>query len=415
MMLPYPPTFGKRMEIWTCLRALAAEGHEVTLVSFNDSGQRDIDERAISTVCRDMNLVPLKLSGRSALGDYGSRLCSLTTPNPYDAWRFHSKSFRERVERRLATEHFDAIICGEVFMMENIPRGCHVPIVLKKDHIATTILERYVAHEHNPVKKAYGFIEYAKTRRWETAVCRRANAIMACSELEREAIQKMCPGIPVTVAPNVVDTGAYDVDGEEGYRTVLYHGMMDWYPNQDAVEFFISEILPPLRRMIPDVRFVVAGRSSSDRFRKRFANVAGVEFTGTVPDMRPIIKRCAVCVVPLRIASGTRFKILEAAAMGKPVVSTWIGAEGLDLADGSEILLADEPGMFAQRVADLLKDTDSRRRLGIAARHRVERSFNLAILRQALRDTLALVSPTSCRVHMQSRETMEIGESKYRQ
>lgn len=276
-------------------------------------------------------------------------------------------------------------------MMKNIPGTCRVPIVLKKDHIAATILKRYIAFEPNPVKKAYGFIEYAKTRRWEKVACNRASAIMACSELEADVLRKLCPRIPVTIAPNVIDPAAYSIEPEaEDGLTILYHGLMDWFPNQDAVAYFIRDILPLLRRLVPNVRLVVAGRSSSNEFQRRFANTRGVEFVGTVSDMRCYVKRCAVCVVPLRIASGTRFKILEAAAMGKPVVSTRVGAEGLDLHDGSEIILADGPLIFAEAVAALLKDAPRRHAIGLAARRQVENLYSFRVLRHAIRDTLAL-------------------------
>jgi polysaccharide biosynthesis protein PslH len=411
MMLPYPPTFGKRMEIWTTLRALANEGHELTLISFNDLAQKDVDLDALTTVCHDVELAPFQLCGQTRTGEYLRRLGALFSLDPYSARRFRSDDFRERVRRRLETARFDAVICGEVFMVPNIPDSCEAPVIVKKDHIAATILERHMACERNPVKKAYSFVEYLKTKRWEPMVCSRAGAIMACSTVERELLQRWCPGVPVTIAPNVVDTAAYEIAPAEDSRTILYHGLMDWYPNQDAVAFFISEILPPLRGMVPGIRFVVAGRSSSEAFQKRFAHLPEVEFTGTVPDMRPVIERCSVCVVPLRIASGTRFKILEAAAMGKPTVSTRTGAEGLDFVNGSEILLADDPQSFAKCVAGLLKDSKQRRQIGLAARNRVETSYSLSVLQRAVRETLAVVAPAFCPQPPSAAE-MEAGSRK---
>jgi glycosyltransferase involved in cell wall biosynthesis len=167
---------------------------------------------------------------------------------------------------------------------------------------------------------------------------------------------------------------------------------MDWYPNRDAVEFFVSAILPRLRAAVPEARFVVGGRNPSDEFRRRFAATPGIEFTGTVPDMRAEIAKAAVCVVPLRIGSGTRLKILEAAAMAKPVVSTRVGAEGLDFVDGKEIVLADEPKAFAGAVADLLRDASRRRELGQAARRRVEKCYSFPVLRTAVRAAFAGLS-----------------------
>ena len=402
MMLPFPPTFGKRMEIWTCLRALAAEGHEVTLLSFRDADQTDVDLSALSNVCKEVDVVPLQIAGGSTAAAYLKRLAAMVAVDPYDAVRYRSSEFAHRIEYHLARRHFDAVICGEVFMLQNMPASPAVPVILKKDHIATTIFSRHARYEQNLLKKCYCFLEWLKTSHWEKMVCRRATAIMACSELERLVLRRLCPGISVTVAPNVVDIDAYAPGEDEEAYTVLYSGLLDWSPNQDAAWFFIRSILPLLRQMVPQVKFLVAGRSSSGSFRRRVSGIPGVEFLGTVPDMRPVLRRAAVCVVPLRIGSGTRFKILEAGAMGRPVVSTRIGAEGLDFADGTEIMLEDEPERFARAVAGLLEDPPRRRAIGLAAHRRIRDSYSFPVLCAAIRETLALLTPVHAGSGIQS-------------
>jgi glycosyltransferase involved in cell wall biosynthesis len=137
----------------------------------------------------------------------------------------------------------------------------------------------------------------------------------------------------------------------------------------------------------------VAGRCP-DEYRACYAGKPGVEFAGTVPDMRAEIARATVCVMPLRIGSGTRLKILEAGAMAKPMVSTSLGAEGLDFVPGQDIVLADEPSAFARAVADLLADSPRRRALGAAARARVEACYSLTVFQRCLAGALdALVGP----------------------
>jgi glycosyltransferase involved in cell wall biosynthesis len=392
MMLPYPPTFGKRMEIWTSLRALRDNGYEVTLLSFGDSAQTDADRAAVLPMCEAVEVVPLNLTGRGPIRDYVSRLVALCRAEPYDASRFRSGAFQDRLLALLASGPYDAVVCGEVYLLENFPASVKVPIVLKKDHIASTLLERYCLNEKDPVKRMYARIEYRRTLRWEAAMCKRAAVIMACSEPEREVLQEMCPGLPVTVAPNVIDTAEYWTGGNADDSTILYQGQMDWSPNQDAVLFFVEEVLPLVRRSFPAVRFVVAGRSSSDTFRRRISRVPNVEYLGTVPDMRPVMERCSVCVVPLRIASGTRFKILEAAAMGKPVVSTRVGAEGLDFRDGIDLLLADSPEDFARCVCGLIGDSTRRSVMGASARQRVISKYSLPVLCRAFEDSLRMVA-----------------------
>ena len=181
-------------------------------------------------------------------------------------------------------------------------------------------------------------------------------------------------------------TPAATADGE----VVLYQGGSTGTPTGRG-PLLRREVLPRLRRSWPNVRFVVAGRNPSPRFRRSLEAVAGLELTGTVPDMRPVLARAAVCVVPLRIGSGTRIKILEAAAMGKPIVSTTLGAEGLAFAAGREILLADEGEAFAEAVAGLLGDPRRRQALGRAARARVESDYSLGVLRRQLGQALERV------------------------
>jgi glycosyltransferase involved in cell wall biosynthesis len=193
----------------------------------------------------------------------------------------------------------------------------------------------------------------------------------------------------------VVDVAEFEPSPDPGGATVLYSGGMDWYPNRDAVEFFGLRVLPHVRASVSEARFVVAGRGPSDGFRRRMAAVPNVTFTGSVPDMRAEIAQATVCVVPLRIGSGTRLKILEAAAMGKAIVSTRLGAEGLDFADGSEILLADEPEMLARSVASLLRDGARRAALGRAARARVVQDYSEDVLRSQLRGALSLPTASS--------------------
>src|SRR6185503_7113005 len=143
----------------------------------------------------------------------------------------------------------------------------------------------------------------------------------------------------------------------------VFTGSMDWYPNEDGILYFADTILPLIRRECPDAQVTVVGRDPSARLRAA-ASGRGVRLTGTVEDVRPYMSDAAVYVVPLRVGGGTRLKIFEALAMGKPVVSTTVGAEGLPLVPGKHYLRADEPADFARAVVALLRDPARRRRLG---------------------------------------------------
>jgi glycosyltransferase involved in cell wall biosynthesis len=355
---------------------------------------RQIDEHAaeVRQVCRQVECLPWHLASLSLSRQYASRLIALFSSLPYGVLRFRSEAVKQHLLRLLGSHNFDAILCEEPYLLVNLPASLPAPLIVDNQNLEHVVLERYRAHDPNPARRLYARLESKKLASWEQQAWSRAHLVTACSEHDKCLMRRLCPSLSVAVIPNTIDVDAYAPALNDDGVTVLYTGGMDWYPNRDAVEFFVASVLPELRSAAPNIRFVVAGRSASDGFCAKFACFRDVHFTGPIPDMRAEIAQAAVCVVPLRIGSGTRLKILEAAAMAKPIVSTRVGAEGLDFADGKEIVLADEPGAFARAVADLLADPLRRKTLGKAARHRVEQQYGFAALRSALRKALMQVT-----------------------
>lgn len=393
LAVPFPPNNGHRMRNWELLRALAQEGHSITLVSFAESHDFRQNLGALRAICESVELVPLPFQRTQRWRDLVGRLRAVVSRFPYGTLRYHSREMEAEVHNLLDRMPFDIVLCDDVYQFRNVPESVRPCLLLNKHDLTSVILRRLLTRMRNPLKLAYGWLEYMKLRQWEALVTSRVAGALVCSETDRRVLQSMVPGIRMTIAPNVIDVDSYIPTRYDQYKTVLYFGAMDYHANQDAVEFFVLRILPEVRRLVPEVKFVVAGRNPPDRLRRRFAGIAGIEFTGSVPDMRAEIAKAGVCVVPLRIGSGTRLKILEAAAMAKPIVSTRIGAEGLDFVDGEEIILADRPEAFARAVADLLRDVSRRRDLGQAARRRVEECYSFPVLRTAVRAAFAELRP----------------------
>ena len=385
---PLPANNGHRMRTWSMLEALAAEGHDVTLLTFGKPGETKGHDAALRKVCREIEIVPLVLDSLSSTANYLQRLVGLFSEQPYAVRRFASSEMQARIRQFLARGSFDAVLCDTVYSAVNLP-ATYAPVILNSHDVEHLVLQRYVTLERNPAKRLYAWSEMHKLRKWEKETCHRAAIGMACSENDRQFLSSLCPVLRVTVVPNVVDIDCYAPQREQDSSTILFQGAMDWFPNRDAVTFFVDRMLPVLKQKLPHVRFVVAGRNPSPSFVSKFAGVPGIEFTGTVPDMRCEIAKAAVCAVPLRIGSGTRLKILEAAAMAKPIVSTRVGAEGLEFVDGEEIVLADQPSDFARAIVDLLADPVRRRAMGLAARRRVEIQYSMSVLRCALGQALA--------------------------
>lgn len=386
LMPPYPLTHGQRMRHWALLRALAAQGHRTTLAAFDAPDSAEGLAR-VKEVCERVEYVPLPETARQGRNAW-ARLRTVAGRVPHGAWKYRSAPMAKLLASLLRGGEFDAVICNEIYAYINLPQPCPAPLVLDKSDVTSLILRRYVDCERNPALRMYGRLEYRKLRAWERGACGAATHVVACSEVDARQLRELCPGAAVSVVPNVIDMEAYLPGGREEENTLLYCGSMDWYPNKDAVRYFLSEIMPALRQAVPGVRLTVTGTRPSAEFVRRFDPEGRVEFTGRVPDVRPIIARCAVSIVPLRIGSGTRLKILEAAAMGRAVVSTRLGAEGLDLVDGAEIKLADTPEEFARAVADLLADPGRRAAMGMAARRRVAAQYSQQSLEAALEPVL---------------------------
>jgi len=383
---PVPATAGHRVRNRSLLRALALDGHEVTVLMLASAEEIAEPSREMKGLCHEFFMVQSPES--TILG----RMMAVFAAKPYGALRLTVPALQQLVSQQLAAHEYDLILCDDIYMTGNLPTTLNVPVVLNKHDITCRIVRQFGRAERNPLKKLYAALEAAKIERLEAETCKRAQAVAVCSACDGRVLSEFAPGVREFVVPNVVDADKYLPSPTHDGRTVLFVGAMDWLPNQNGANFLIFDILPRLRQLVPSVRVVLAGRNPPEWLRQRYAKFPDVSFTGTVAELRPIIARAAVCVVPLRIGSGTRLKILEAAAMAKPVVSTTLGAEGLDLSHGREILLEDDPRAFAEAVALLLTDPARAIAMGAAARTAIEENYSIPALLRQLQRMLAEVS-----------------------
>jgi polysaccharide biosynthesis protein PslH len=385
LTFPLPANNGYRMRIWALLRALAAEGHDTILLTFASPGEA-ADSKALLAVCRGVEVVPFTPVSLSGQSNYVGRLRAMSSPIPYGVTRFVSGTMQKRLVKLLETERFDAVIAETPHALVNCPPDLPVPLILDDQNQEHVILQRYLSSERNIAKKCYAWWEWWKLRNWERKACSRARVTLVCSEHDRSGMSLLCPQAKVMVVPNIIDFDAYAPATDSNLSTVVYVGGLDWLPNRDAVEFFVNSILPELRKLAPEIVFVSAyspDHAPPEEFLHRFSSIPHVQFVET-PDVRKVMAQAGVFVVPIRIGSGTRFKILEAAAMTKPIVSTHIGAEGLTFEDEKEIRLMDAPAPFARAVADLLADSRARNAMGHAARQKVAERYSFPVLRKTL-------------------------------
>jgi sugar transferase (PEP-CTERM/EpsH1 system associated) len=354
-----PVDTGGKIRSFNILRHLAKK-HAVTLLSYY-GGRRDPDYETVIAerlpgTCTIYTAAPESTIRQSL--DYIRRLPSRA---PYAVTKFTDPQVRRTVGQWVAAGRFDVAVCDFLSASLNFPNRLPLPCVLFQHNVETVLWQRMAKTETAPWRKLSYSIEAAKMARYEKRTLARFQRVIAVSQRDRDEMLKMDPHSRITVVPTGVDTEQYRVaPSSAGDRAiVVFTGSMDWEPNIDAVEYFCREIWPTVLRDFPDARFQIVGRNPHARVQR--LKSASVEITGKVASINDYLAGATVVVVPLRIGGGTRLKIFEAMAMGKAVVSTSVGAEGLDVTPGRDLLIADSPKSFAANILDLWHHPELRR------------------------------------------------------
>ena len=361
-----PLDTGGKLRTYNILRQLDS-GHELTYLSYYGGARDEQYERDI------VDHLPGTLSMHTAAPDstpverYLDYLRRLPSRAPYAVRKFTARQVRETVSDWIRQQKFDVAVCDFLSSALNFPDHLATPSALFQHNVETVLWKRKAEFEVKTVDRIVSKIEYAKMVRFEPAQVRRFHHVIAVSEADRQAMSGMVDPSHISVVPTGVDLSKYEYDPqvEPNCPLVVYTGSMDWEANIDGVEFFCREIWPVVLRKVPNARFRIVGRDPHPRVKKLASD--SVEVTGTVPSIVPHLREAAVFVVPLRIGGGTRIKIYEGMATGKATVATSVGAEGLDVQHGRDILLEDDPKAFAEAIVTLLKDPGMRRRYEAAA------------------------------------------------
>jgi sugar transferase (PEP-CTERM/EpsH1 system associated) len=313
---------------------------------------------------------------------------------PYAVGKYRSRAFRRRFDALLRERRFDLIVCDFLVPAVNMPPRLPCPSVIFTHNVESEIWRRHAETKRGLARLLYRS-QHRRMLRFERRTLGRFDGVLAVSEVDRDTFARLYPGAirrPVEVIPTGVDTRFFDagVSAPES-KSLVFTGSMDWLPNEDAMLFFCSQVLPLIRREEPDVTLSIVGRAPTAAVA-RLAQQHGVVVTGRVDDVRPHIADAAAYVVPLRIGGGTRLKIFEAMSMGKAIVSTTVGAEGLPVTDGTHLVIADEPREFADAVVRLLRDVPRRRALEAAARRLVVDHYDWAAVADVFDQALVRVA-----------------------
>ena len=369
---------GGKLRTWHVMRHLAAR-HDITYLSFEDSTQTDADRRGMSKVCSRLETVPRTDAAKGTWRFYADAAGYMIDQAPYAVAKYRSAAYRARLEHLLATERYDLVVCDFLPPVVNLPAQLPCPSIVFTHNVEAEIWRRHAEQATNAATKYLMTQQWTRMLRFEADALARFDLVLAVSEADRETFGRLYPRslrAPLHVVQTGVDTDYFTPASAAPERAhMVFTGSMDWLPNEDGMTYFCREVFPRIRQAEPKATLSIIGRAPTPAVRK-LAEIPGVDVTGRVDDVRPHIARGSVYVVPLRIGGGTRLKIFEAMSMGKAVVSTTIGAEGLPVTTGRNIEMADEPDAFAHSVVRLIRDTAARRSIESAARQLVVEKYD---------------------------------------
>jgi glycosyltransferase involved in cell wall biosynthesis len=384
-----PPRFGAQARVHG-LMTLLARSHDLTAVMLVDD-EFDAEEcrRAMQAYCREVVLVHNPY-GREGLAKRLLQLRSLASTRSFDRLRVSVPALQRALDRVLRAKRFDVVNLEFPYLghchLHQAPPGERLPALVVDSHeIAYDLARQFAVAGANLGRRLYGGANWRKLRREELGIYREAAGVYLCSAADEQRLLGQIPDARTAVIPNAADVEYYQprpTDPPPDGRTLVYFGLLSTIPNIDGVVHFVRDIWPRIAKAHPEAHCKIIGGGPPPSLLA----LAGprVELTGFVSDLRPHLAAAAAVVVPLRLGGGTRLKIVEAMAMGKAIVSTTLGAEGIEAAPGRDILIEDDPAAFANAVSRLLTEPGLAAHIGQSARRLAAERYAWSGAAQAL-------------------------------
>ena len=395
--LLYPDTgYGGLQRSRNLLKELS-KAHEVDLVCLvRDVDQKlvpdlSVPEQDLKKYCTGVHFIP---HGISRIRKIGFLLRSLFQGVPYSVQLYRSEGLVRLVQNLLTNEPFDVVHADTIGLIDHVVGRHAVGTSLAHHDVESHKMYRRYENENHPIKKWFFYIEYRNLLRYEKNHCHEYGLNIVVSELDRERLLDMDPGARAVVIENGVDCEYFSYFPRGAHSEgLVFTGALDYYPNSNAMLYFSGEIWPVLKEEYPHLTLTIIGKSPSVKLRSSLASCNGVQILGYVKDIRPHMRTAKIFICPIREGGGTRIKILDAFAQGIPVVSTKIGAEGLDVVHGEHLLIADSPPDFVQAIKTLLEDDALTDRIGRNARAYVEKHYSFTHIGEKLSHAYLSLGP----------------------
>lgn len=372
---------------------------DITLISNieNPKDNKYLDQ--VDRLCNDFHPVPRRKVKKYSAKFYLRLFLRTFSRYPVTVINDYSKDLESKILEVLENGEYDLLVCDFLQPSFNFRKITGHPTILFQHNVESVILRRHYETTRNPIAKLFWWLEWRKMDRYERAACQRFTAIVAVSQIDQKILEQNYSAKQAYTIPTGIDTEYFSPSGGSIEKnSLVFTGSMDWLPNEDAILFFAHEILGKVKGSIPNVKLTVVGRNPSPRLLNETKKCPEIQVVGRVEDVRPYINNHTLYIIPLRIGGGTRIKVYEAMAMGKAVVSTSVGTEGLPVEDGKHVFLADGAEPFAEAVIKLLIDTETRRRIEISGRDYVRKNFSWAKSAEVFADicweTVDMYQPT---------------------
>lgn len=379
--VPYPPNSGFRLRVYNLLYRIAKE-HDVWLVTFVPEYEKLTDLGPLFSICREVMVVPS--SDQGALENPWKAMRYFLRGTPPDLRAYDSKEFADKILALISRVDFDIIQIEDSHMsiyLDYLPKSLRSRAILTFHDVNFHKHERLSRVEPKRARRLRLWLHGLQMRRWEPRQAQRFGRCIAMSHSDEALLLNANPALKITVLPNGVDTQAYTpLPFPANTFRLLFVGTMGYRPNIDAVTYFCRNIYPKIKKEYPNIEFWIVGRDPSPEVTG--LEGGGIHVTGQVEDLIPYYRDSVICVIPLRAGGGTRLKILEAMALGRPIVTTTVGCEGLAVKNGEHLFIADTPELFADHVLALLKDKEKWLQLTRQARALAVNSYDWDMIAQ---------------------------------
>jgi polysaccharide biosynthesis protein PslH len=375
----YPLDSGGKIRTFQMLKEWHQQ-HNVTYLALLPSGTPEAAKAHAGTYSSQQAWIPWRDQAKGSFGFYIALLKNLLISRyPYVIDKYHSLDAAKRISELERSNSYDVVVADFLSMTANIDTTKINPnkIVVFQHNVESQIWKRHFETARNPLLKLYMFIQWQRYRRFEADMCAKFKGVIAVSEDDATRFQKefglrnVLGHVPTGVDVEFFSGADYKPEAQQ----IVFLGSMDWMPNIDGILDFVRTIYPSIKARVPAVKLTIIGRNPPQSILGLAERDSSITVTGTVDDVRPHMSKAVASVVPLRVGGGTRIKIFEAMAMGIPVVSSSIGAEGLPVQDGKNIFIADDPETFAGRVITLLENSTTARVMGEAGQKMVRQEF----------------------------------------